>query len=107
MFYKDIELLLYGGKFADFSNLIPLFGIVALLTGMEVGLALIIRSLQKSKYHAIYGLIGAVSALIFTPVFCLNFGVTGAVISQIIINFSLFIGTVTMYFAWLPRRRSL
>ena len=107
IFYKDIELFLYAGKFSDYANLIPIFGVVTLFTGMETGVALIIRSLQKSKYHAIYGLIGAVSALIFTPVMCLIFGVTGAVISQLIVNLCLLLGTVAMYFAWAPRSRSL
>jgi len=100
-FYANpLEQLFYGGKYMAYTWLIPITGLIPLITAIEVGFSLIVRSLQRSVYHAIltFGMsIGGVfSGLVFIPLF----GVSGAVFSLITSNFISLVVNIWFYRNW-------
>lgn len=82
-FAPSLENLLYAGRYKEYIGLIPVTGIIPLITAMEIGFSLIVRSLQRSIYYAIltFGMAvaGIISGLLLIP----SFGVAGAIGSLI------------------------
>jgi O-antigen/teichoic acid export membrane protein len=101
-FGPQIEQILYNGKLISYVWAIPYIGLATLLTAAEVGYSTMIRSFQKPVYHAVYGLIGAISGLIFAPLLIVTWGLKGAVVSQLIVGIFVLCSTIIMYFRWFP-----
>jgi len=78
-FSTSLENLMYAGRYKEYAELIPIIGVIPLITAVEIGFSLIVRSLQRSIYHATltFGMAvaGVVSGLFLIPLF----GVAGAV----------------------------
>jgi len=53
LFGADLEVLLYGGRYSNHVWLIPWIGLVPLISAMETGYSLILRSLQKPVFYII------------------------------------------------------
>jgi O-antigen/teichoic acid export membrane protein len=102
--YEHLEFLLYGGKFAAYAWLIPVVGALGIFTAIEAGFAAIVRALQKPIYHAVYGAVSLVSSLVFATWLIAYWGVSGAVVSQLIVGFSILCGTITLYFYYFPNQ---
>ncbi len=99
-FANPLEQLFYGGKYMAYTWLIPITGLIPLITAIEVGFSLIVRSLQRSVYHAIltFGMSigGVLSGLVFIPLF----GVSGAVFSLITSTFISLVVNIWFYRNW-------
>ena len=106
-FHKQVEYFLYGGKFAEYSWLIPVVGLIGILMALEVGFAVIVRSLQKPIYHAVYGVVNLVSSLIFVPALIFYWGITGAIFSQLVVGFFVLGGTFVLYRRYFPAEEPL
>jgi O-antigen/teichoic acid export membrane protein len=102
VFPFQIEHILYNGKLAGYTWMIPWVGLTTLLTALEAGFSIMVRSFQKPVYHTIFGLIGAVSGLLFAPWFISLWGLKGAVASQLLVGIFVLGGTILMYLRWLP-----
>ena len=91
---------MYAGKYKEYIGLIPVVGVIPLITAVEIRFSLIVRSLQRSVYHAIltFGMAvaGVVSGLLLIP----SFGVAGAIGSLVVAAMiSLFIN-IWFYRKW-------
>jgi O-antigen/teichoic acid export membrane protein len=85
VFGDSFEQFLYSGKFSQFSSLIPVMGVIPLITAFEVSTSLIVRSLQRPIYHAVWTGIMALVAVIFGIWMTQLWGVVGAVYSLIVV----------------------
>jgi len=78
-----IENLLYGGRYSAHSWLIPVMGLIPLISALEMGFCLVVRALQRSQYYAVLNgsmaLVGILSAIVLIP----RLGMTGAAVSLI------------------------
>ena len=99
-FAASLENLLYAGKYREYVGLIPAIGIIPLLTALEIGFSMIVRSLQRSIYHAILTLgmafTGVVSGLLLVPLF----GIAGAITSLVSSSIISFIINIYFYRKW-------
>jgi O-antigen/teichoic acid export membrane protein len=82
--HEPLERLAYGGKFAAYSGLIPVLGLVPILSGFSTGISLILRAVRWPQ-HALYltaasGSAGLVTAVLLTWAY----GTWGAAISIVI-----------------------
>ncbi len=91
--------ILYAGKFTEYAWLIPIIGLVPLFNALETAYSLLLRSLQRPSFYvidkAVAAFVGAASALILV----LWWGLTGAVVSLVLIE----VAALCTYF-WLYRR---
>jgi len=84
VFHRPLEHLAYGGKFAPYSRLIPLLGLVPVLSGFTTGISLILRAVRWPQ-HALYvaavsGSTGLVTAILLTWAY----GIWGAAASIVV-----------------------
>lgn len=105
--YKRLEFLLYGGKFAAYSWLIPVVGSLGIFTALEAGFSAIVRALQKPIYHAVYGAVSLAASLLFATWMIARWGVPGAIVSQLVVGFFILCGTIVLYFHYFPNRGKL
>lgn len=99
-FAASLENLLYAGRYKMYVALIPIIGIIPLVTAVEVGFSLVVRSLQRSIYHAVltFGMAvaGIVSSLFLIPLF----GVVGAIFSLVVSAILSFVVNIWFYRKW-------
>jgi len=100
LFATPLENLLYAGRYKEYTWLMPIIGIIPLITALESGFSLIVRSLQRSIYYAVltFGMAvaGIVSGLILIP----SFGVAGAIGSLVTSTMFSFIINIWFYRKW-------
>lgn len=100
LFSATLENLLYTGRYSEYIGLIPIVGVIPLITAVEIGFSLIVRSLQRSVYYAVltFGMAvaGVVSGLILIP----SFGVAGAVGSLVVSAVLSFFINIWFYRKW-------
>jgi O-antigen/teichoic acid export membrane protein len=101
---KDpLEQLLYSGKFSEFRWLIPWAGIVPILSGIEMGFAVMLRAIQKPQYFLICGLGTALVGIVTGLIFISLYGIAGAIISMILTGFVSLLITIILFFLWFPK----
>jgi Na+-driven multidrug efflux pump len=80
--------------------LIPVIGIIPLISAFEIGFSLIVRSLQRSIYHTIltFGMavVASLSSLYLIP----SFGITGAVWSLVVTTCASLVINIWFYHKW-------
>jgi O-antigen/teichoic acid export membrane protein len=78
IFAKPLERILYGGKFAPVSWLIPVLGLVPVFTGFATGFSMALRAVQKPHFdlvaNAISAPIGLITAVVFIRVWGVRVG---------------------------------
>ncbi len=79
-----IERLLYGGKFAKDAWLIPLLGLVPIFVGLSAGYSLVLRAIQKPKFHLIATAGSVPVALVSAVLFTYRWGIAGAAASLVV-----------------------
>jgi O-antigen/teichoic acid export membrane protein len=94
---RPLEQLAYGGKFAEYSGLIPLLGLVPILSGFSTGISLVLRAVRWPQ-HALYvtaasGLSGLITAVLFTWAY----GTWGAAAS-IVVSYGVATGVTLLLF---------
>jgi O-antigen/teichoic acid export membrane protein len=100
-FFSDsLENFLYTNKYEEFTWLIPVIGIIPLISAFEIGFSLIVRSLQRSIYHTIltFGMavVASLSSLYLIP----SFGITGAVWSLVVTTCASLVINIWFYHKW-------
>jgi O-antigen/teichoic acid export membrane protein len=50
-FHRQLEYVLFSGKFAAYSGLIPVFGAAAIFEGLSASQALVLRAVQRPRLH--------------------------------------------------------
>jgi len=100
VFAKPAEHLLYDGKFMEFIPLIFIIGFVPLITAIEVGYSLVVRSLQRPIYYAVSTGAMAVTGVVFTPIFVTMWGIQGAVAALILVALVSLAVNVWFYRKW-------
>jgi len=99
-FAASLENLLYATKYNEYTWLIPFIGIIPLVTSLEIGFSLIVRSLQRSIYYAVLtfgmAIAGVGSGLILIP----SFGVAGALGSLVASTMFSFFINIWFYRKW-------
>ena len=103
LFYKPIEVLLYGGKFQAYAWLIPLLGMIPVFSGFGSGFSLVLRAFQKPQHYLYSYLLAAPSGLVSALVFTRLWGIEGGVVSQVLTCAVSAGSTFYLYRAWVPR----
>jgi O-antigen/teichoic acid export membrane protein len=81
IFAKPLEYMLYGGKFASVSWLIPALGLVPVFTAFANGYSMALRAVQKPHFDLVANAVSAPIGLITAVVFIRAWGVGGAAVS--------------------------
>lgn len=102
LFAPQIERILFSGKYATASWLIPLLGLVPVFSALTVGFSLALRASRRPQHYLLAALctapISAASAVLLIP----RWGLPGAAVS-IVLNYA--VGTVVtylLYSRWVP-----
>lgn len=99
-FHSQLESLLYRGKYAAFSPLIPILGLIPIFTAITTGYSLALRAIQKPQFYLIYGIIVAPVGLMTGIIFSYFWGLDGAVWSLVVISFLTLIVHMVLYRRW-------
>ena len=99
-FRSQLESLLYRGKYAAFSPLIPILGLIPIFTAITTGYSLVLRAIQKPQFYLIYGIIVAPVGLMTGIIFSYFWGLDGAVWSLVVISFLTLIVHMVLYRRW-------
>ena len=83
IFAKPLEHILYGGKFAPVSWLVPVLGLVPVFTAFATGFSMALRAVQKPHFDLVANAISAPIGLITAMVFVRAWGVGGAALSMV------------------------
>ncbi len=78
------EHLLYGGKYASFSNLMPALALMPIFSALGLGYSLALRALQKPHFDLIANACAAPFAVITAILFMQWWGISGAVASMVL-----------------------
>ena len=92
-----LESLLYEGKYESYIWFIPIIGMIPIVVALEAGFSIMVRAFQKPQYYATYTAILAVSGLAIVPLFILKWGITGAIASQLIVEFISLVILIAFY----------
>jgi O-antigen/teichoic acid export membrane protein len=99
-FASSLENLLYAGKYKEYVELIPVVGVIPLITAVETGFSLIVRSLQRPIYHTILTF-GMAVAGILSGLFLIPFlGIAGAIGSLVVSATISFCINIWFYRKW-------
>jgi O-antigen/teichoic acid export membrane protein len=101
-FHHPLERFLYGGKFAEYSWLLPLLGTVPISLGMASGCSLVMRAFEKPQHSFYTALWTAPVAVIATVVFTRLWGLNGAALSMVL---SYGVGAAAALFLFFLMRR--
>lgn len=102
-FFSDLlAKFLYADKYNEYTWLIPVIGIMPLITAAEVGFSLVVRSLQRSIYYAILTFGMAVVAGLSSLYLIAPFGIAGAVCSLLVTTFTSLVINIWFYQKWFP-----
>jgi O-antigen/teichoic acid export membrane protein len=81
---RPVEHVLYGGKYALYSGLIPLFALVPVCTGFATGHSMALRALQKPQFDLLSNAVAAPVGIISCILFIHLWGISGAVASMVL-----------------------
>jgi len=99
-FPAQLETLLYGGKYSNFSFLIPILGLIPVLTAITTGYSLALRAIQRPQFYLIYGMIVAPVGLLTGVIFTYYWGLEGAIWSLVINSLITLIIHMILYRKW-------
>lgn len=93
---KQVERLLFGGRYAQYAWLIPVFALIPVVNGVSMGCSMALRASQRSYFDLVSNSVAAPVAIVSTLLFTRWWGIGGAAIS-FVLSFTIF-GLVTMVF---------
>lgn len=105
IFKSRLELLLYGGRFSSYVDLIPIWGIVPVLLALNSGISYALQAIQKPASVFYVAIIWAPVSLISAVLFISLWGLWGATYSAL---FSYTIAVVSfgvLYQKWFAKDR--
>lgn len=81
---RPAERLLYGGKYAPYSGLIPIFALIPVCTGFATGYSMALRALQKPHFDLVSNSVAAPVGILSCIAFLHLWGIRGAVASMVL-----------------------
>ncbi len=83
-FAGPVEHILYGGKFALYSSLIPMFALIPVCTGFATGYSMALRASQKPHFDLVSNSVAAPVGIVSCVIFIHLWGIRGAVASMVL-----------------------
>jgi O-antigen/teichoic acid export membrane protein len=80
---RPLEQLLFGGKFSNYGWLIPVLGVVPVLTGFATGFSMALRAAQKPHFDLLANMLSAPVGLLSALIFIHFWGIAGAGLSLV------------------------
>jgi O-antigen/teichoic acid export membrane protein len=100
-----LERALYGGKFAEFVWLIPIFAWVPVFTAVNMSFSLTLSAMQRPKHFLVSGAVTSVVACVSAVLLTYFWGLAGAAASVVLTYAAGAIAYYCLYRAWvLPLR---
>lgn len=101
-----IERLLFGGRYAQYSWLIPVLALIPVLNGATMGCSMALRASQRSYFDLVSNACAAPIAVLSSVLFTRWWGIGGAAAS-IVLSFAVFSVVTLIFFRRLLRDQSL
>ena len=76
--------MLYGGKFAEFSWVIIIFGPLPVFAAVVQGYSLMLRALRRPRYYLIVGIVPSAAGLLLAGPLIMYWGLGGAALSIVV-----------------------
>ena len=103
VFCRPLEKIIYGGKFSEYTSLIPILGLIPVFTALATGYCLVLRAAQRPQHYLIMGAVSAPVGLISALVCITLGGLEGAAISMVLTSASAAATAMILYRAWFVR----
>jgi len=97
MISSPVEHILYGGKFARQSWLIPIFSLVPVATGLSMGYSMALRAFQKPQFDLVCNAVAAPVGLISAILLMHRWGLAGSAVSMVLAAASSTIVVLVIY----------
>lgn len=81
---SPLERVLYGGKFAEFSWVIIIFGPLPVFAAVVQGYSLMLRALRRPRYYLIVGIVPSAAGLLLAGPLIMYWGLGGAALSIVV-----------------------
>jgi O-antigen/teichoic acid export membrane protein len=107
LFSGWMESAVYGGKFAEWSWLIPVFGLVPLIAATSTGASLVLRLIRRPQHYLWVGLAGALVGGASAIPLTIWWGVAGSAFSLVLAYVSAASCTLVLETLWTKDRRTL
>ena len=101
---RQLEAVLYGGKMAAYSWLIPILGLVPIFTALSTGYSLILRAAEKPQHFLIVGATTAPLSIISGVVFTRAWGLGGTTASIVLASAVSALITYLLCRSWVLKR---
>lgn len=92
---RPAEHILYGGKYALYSGLIPMFALIPVCSGFAMGYSMALRASQKPHFDLLSNSLAAPMGILSCIIFLHLWGIAGAVASTV-----LSFATYALVFFW-------
>jgi O-antigen/teichoic acid export membrane protein len=96
-FYREIERILYGGRFAENAWLIPVMGLIPVFTALSSGVGLMLRAAQVRQHYLLNGIVTATAGGLLTPVLAAWLGLFGVCLGLVLTFFASFLALTGVY----------
>lgn len=100
VFAAPLEQLLYNGQFSSFNHLIPVVGLIPILSALATRFSLSLRAINKPKYFLIASAVNATVSFISAIFFTKLWGLSGAVLSLVLPFFTNVVISIVFYRLW-------
>ncbi|MDQ3986393.1 MAG: hypothetical protein M3280_07845 [Actinomycetota bacterium] len=100
VFRQPLEQLVYGGKFADFTWLLPVLGLLGILVALTTGYSLILRAVQRPKHYLFATSASALAGVTSAALFTWLWGLSGAAASLLLSYAAAAIAGAVLYSRW-------
>ncbi len=100
LWHGDLERLVYGGRYAGQSWLIPVMGLIPVLTAASMGFTLMLKAAQLPAHYLVNGLVSSIVGLPLTLLLGLRFGVPGFAWGLVLAYVASLVALVEMYRRW-------
>ncbi len=102
---RSVEHVLFGGRYAQDSWLIPVLALIPVVNGLSVGFSMALRASQKSYFDLVCNAVAAPIAVVSTLLFTRWWGIGGAA-GSIVLSFAvLSFVTVVCFLRLLPAEK--
>lgn len=103
IFASPLEQWIYDGKYAQYNWLIPLLGLIPVLTAVATGYSLILRAIQRPQYYLIANAINALLAILVGVPMTRQWGIVGTMMSALLVSLVAIVVNIGFYYFWFPR----
>lgn len=95
--------ILYGGRYSEYTWLIPWAGLIPVLTAIATGFSVMLRAIQKPQQFLIVGLAAAPVGFLTSVILIPAFGLAGSIASFVLTGVATVLISVFLYILWFPK----